>query len=119
MADKRNAEVASAGQRKRNSRAKAEIRPDYYRLKGGKQVIDIIELLLDSYTEIVKTPKNLSLFCLGNAVKYEMRNGLKPGALDDEKKRDTYLAMGRIDPLFWKDIARPVIQNALSEARES
>lgn len=119
MGRKRDTQVASVSKGRPNNRAEGHVKPEYYKLKGKKQVIDIIELVLDSYTEIVRTPKNLSLFCLGNAVKYEMRNGLKPGALDDEKKRDTYLAMGQIDPLFWKDIACPVIQNALSEVRES
>lgn len=109
MANKRDSQNAPARKRRSNNRAEG-LRPDYYKLKCGKQVIDIIHLILEAYVVHMKHP--LDLFCLGNAVKYEMRSGLKPGASDDEKKRDTYLAMGQIDSIFWQDIAIPVIRNA-------
>lgn len=54
------------------------------------------------------------LFCLGNAVKYQMRDGKKKGAISDKEKRDEYLAMGKICPKFWRDIALPVIENAIN-----
>ncbi len=55
----------------------------------------------------------LQLFCLGNAIKYHMRDGLKAGATNDVDKRDEYLTIGKIDTKFWMDIALPLMRRAM------
>ena len=76
----------------------------------------MIQDILGAYVMIkgpIKADESSVLFCLGNAVKYQMRHGKKEGARSDKEKRDEYLGMGKICPKFWKDIAIPVIENSL------
>ena len=114
MVDKRNTKKSPARQRGHHGGEKTvTLRPDYYSGHDGKECIEIIRLLLEAYTCCKEVADISSLFCLGNAIKYEFRMGRKNGATDDEKKRDTYLAMGKIDAKWWKDIAKPVINHAV------
>lgn len=62
-----------------------KIHPDHYKLDGGREVIDVIKLML--------TEEELRGFCKGNFLKYTLRAGKKSGesADDDMKKADWYL----------------------------
>ena len=52
------------------------IRPNYYKLKNGLELIDLID--------------NKS-FCTGNAIKYLIRAGLKGDRLEDLEKAKYYI----------------------------
>ena len=116
MDAKRSATVLSPDTDRSDNRKRAAARPAYYKLPDGSEVIDVIGDLLRAYV-VICTPLGadsaLQLFCLGNAIKYEMRDGKKAGAVNDRNKRDEYLEMGKIDPKFWINIALPVIRNAM------
>ena len=62
-----------------------KIHPDHYKLDGGREVIDVIALML--------TDDELRGFCKGNYLKYILRAGKKAGesADDDRRKSDWYL----------------------------
>lgn len=119
MAARTKAQIAPAGDSGHIAR-KPEARPAYYRLKDGRQVIDVISDISIAFV-LVKGPLSMDnvvqIFCLGNAVKYHMRSGKKEGATNDIEKRDEYLGMGKIDPRFWRDIAIPIMEKALGKSK--
>ena len=104
----------------RHDDRKPTARPSYYRLKDGRQVIDVINDISIAFV-LIKGPIDMSnviqVFCLGNAVKYHMRSGKKEGATNDIEKRDEYLGMGKIDPKLWRDIAIPIMEKALGKSK--
>ena len=117
MDAKRSATVVSPDTDRSDNRKRDAARPAYYKLPDGSEVIDVISDLLRAYV-VICTPLGadsaLQLFCLGNAIKYHMRDGLKAGSTNDADKRDEYLAIGRIDTKFWMDIALPLMRRAMS-----
>ena len=54
----------------------SEIRPNYYKLKNGLELIDLIDA---------------KSFCIGNAIKYLVRAGLKGDRLEDLEKAKYYV----------------------------
>ena len=119
MATRTKAAISSVSVSRPDDR-KSTARPQYYRLKDGRQVIDVINDITIAFI-LIKGPleidKVIQVFCLGNAVKYHMRSGRKEGAINDIEKRDEYLGMGKIDAKFWKDIAIPVMEKALGKSK--
>ena len=116
MDAKRNTSVVSADPDRSDNRKREAARPAYYRLPDGSEVIDVISDLLKAYVVICSplgADSALQLFCLGNAIKYHMRDGLKAGATNDVDKRDEYLTIGKIDTKFWMDIALPLMRRAM------
>lgn len=117
MDTKRNTSVVSADPYRSDNRKRDAARPAYYRLPDGSEVIDVISELLKAYVVICSPlgeDSALQLFCLGNAIKYHMRDGLKAGSTNDSDKRDEYLSIGKIDTKFWMDIALPLMRRAMS-----
>lgn len=57
-----------------------KIHPDHYKLDGGREVIDVIKIML--------TEEELRGFCKGNYLKYMLRAGKKSGeSADDDRKK--------------------------------
>lgn len=72
-----------------------KVHPDHYKLSDGREVIDVIRLMM--------TEDELRGFCKGNYLKYILRAGKKAGesAETDRKKAEWYLdyleKLGRVE----------------------